>query len=340
MIDRSLLITPSFLPKLTGNAVTVDRISRGLYQSGINCLVIDLQSLEESAILALATEFQPQVIHNFHAYKAGLLGMKIKSMFHRPMITTMTGTDINIDIHDPTKLRDIMAVLAASDQITVFNDQARAGLVELGIAAARISVIHQSVSLPKQIPTDYRKELNVAPDVTVFLILGAIRRVKGISLALDVLEEVQAKKNELLLLIAGQPAEADEFELLMQRIRDRQWIKYLGAVPREKIGGLIESSDVLINTSFSESESNAMLEAMYFSRLVIARDIPGNASLLNEDSGLMFSNRQELMGHVLAIMSNRKKLEEKGLRSGELIKKNFGFEREVNSYLSLYRRIE
>ncbi len=337
MISRSLLITPSFFPRLTGNAVTVDRISRGLSQAGISCRVIDMQSVHESEILSLVDEFQPQVIHNFHAYKSGRTGLKIKGLIHKQMITTMTGTDINIDIHDPMKSQEIMAILAASNRITVFNDQALASLVERGVTAERINVIHQSIFLPPQVAIDYRQQLDIAPEAMVFLILGAIRRIKGLSLALDVIEEVQAKHSDLVLLIAGQSAEADEFELLKKRVNGRKWIKYLGAIPREKIGGLFQSADVLLNTSFSESESNAMLEAMYFSRLVIARDIAGNASLLDEDTGMLFSDKEHLLGNIYTVMNNRKIAEEKGLRARQRVVANFRWEQEINSYLSLYQ---
>lgn len=339
MIKRSLLITPSFFPQLTGNAVTVDRISRGLSQAGIDCRVMDLQKVQESEILPLLEEFQPQVIHNFHAYKSGRTGLKIKGLIQQPMITTMTGTDINIDIHDPLKAQEIMAVLAASDRITVFNDQALAGLVQLGVPAAKITVIHQSILLLPQTALDYRKELNIAPGSIVFLILGAIREVKGLSLALEVLEEAQGKYCDLALLIAGQQAEDREFELLLKRINNRQWIKYLGGVDRDKIDSLFQGADVLINASASESESNAMIEAMYFGRLVIARDIPGNASLLNEDTGLLFSDREGLMKHVLRVINNRNILKEKGLRARERVLKDFSPDQEMNAYLSLYRSI-
>ncbi|MDI6727058.1 MAG: hypothetical protein QMD32_08820, partial [Smithellaceae bacterium] len=98
MTLRSILITPTFFPRLTGNAVTVGRVSQGLSESGIACRVLDLEKTRESELVTLLEEFRPRVIHNFHACKSGRMGLEIRERLPVRMITTMTGTDINIDI--------------------------------------------------------------------------------------------------------------------------------------------------------------------------------------------------------------------------------------------------
>ncbi|MDZ4165541.1 MAG: glycosyltransferase, partial [Smithellaceae bacterium] len=337
MTLRSLLITPTFFPRLTGNAVTVGRVRQGLSESGITCRVLDLEKIRESELVTLLDEFQPRVIHNFHACKSGRMGLEIRERLPAWMITTMTGTDINIDIDDPVKGKEVMDVLAASDRITVFNDQALAKLVERGIPPQKVKVIHQSVLLPQQLEVDYRNEFNIYGGGLVFLLMGTIRRVKEFSLAIDVLSEAREKYRDIHLFIAGPPGEEEEFDRIMKRVANRDWIKYLGGVPREKIRGLFQAVDVLLNTSLSESESNAILEAMYFAKLVIARDIPGNASLINSGTGLLFNGRDDLLKQIVKVLDNRELAKEKGIRAKELVLTQFSYERERDSYLSLYR---
>lgn len=337
MTLRSLLITPTFFPRLTGNAVTVGRISQGLSEGGVSCRVLDLEKVQEQELFTLLEEFPPQIIHNFQTYRSGRTGLKIKERHPAWMITTMTGTDINLDIDDPLKAKEVLRVLAASDRITVFNDQALAKLVERGIAPYKVKVIHQSTLLPPQLDVDYRKEFPLREGGLVFLLMGTIRRVKEFSLAVDVLTEVREKYRDIQLLIAGPPGEEEEFDRIMKGIARREWIKYLGGVPRENIRSLFQAVDVLLNTSLSESESNAILEAMYFSKLVIARDIPGNASLINEGTGLLFGSRDDLLRQIVTVLDNRQLVNEKGLRARELVLAQFSYEKERSSYLSLYR---
>lgn len=339
MTIKTLLLTPSSYPRLTGNAVTVERIARGLSQEGVACLIIDLGITEEQTIVAAVADFRPDIIHNFHAFKAGPTGLQLKENFPQPMITTMTGTDVNIDIYDARKSPEITAVLAASDRITVFNGQARQNLVALGFAADKIDVIHQSVSLPPQEAADFAREFNITGDELVFLSLGGIRKVKAITFAVDVLEEVQNLTRNLVYIIAGPMIEEVEGERLRRRIDGREWIRLPGPIPREKISALFGAVDVFINTSVSESESNAILEAMYHAKPVVARAIAGNASLVNDETGVLFFHKNDLKAKIMELVADEGMIRQKGRKGRDQVLERFDFHREITSYLSLYRRL-
>jgi len=335
---RALLITPTYFPVLTGNAVTVERIAKGLREGGALCRILQVQRDHGNGIPEEISAFGPRVIHNFHAFKSGPLGLAIKKrLFPVPMITTLTGTDLNLDIHDPKKRDSIREVLAHSEAITVFNQPARDILQAFGIPSDKVRVIHQSVSLPPQQFKDYRSLLKIPPDAMVFLLIGAIRGVKAFGVAVEVLKEVKAGRSDLHLLIAGPVVEQEEFAGIKRLIEGSRWISYLGEVPRENIESLFLAAEVVVNTSLSESEPNSILEALNFGKIVIARDIPGNSSLIKTgETGFAFQNSAKLKDMIVHVLDNYEKLGQMKGKAKKLAAV-YSYEREKAAYLELYR---
>ncbi len=337
---KSLLLTPTYFPRLTGNAVTAERISCEISRGGIICKIIDLSSIRETVLIERALEFAPDVIHNFHAWKSGRAGLKIKNLLDVPMITTITGTDINVDLDDCRKKEAILDVLAGSDCITVFNEQARAALLKHSVPLARIKVIHQSVLFPRQKKRDFRKPLGISGDTAVFLLLGSIRKIKNPRHAIEALEKARAKAPRLHLLIAGSVLERREFVKMQRLIGDKTWITRLGEIPREHIRSLFRSVDFLLNTSSSESEANAVMEAMSCRTIVIGKDIPGNASLLTDETALLFRSRSELSAKILYALANRDRLEGMREKAKQALKAEpFRCATEGKKYLEAYHEV-
>jgi len=336
---KALLLTPTYFPQLTGNAVTVDRISKHLSQAGITFSVLNLSQLKKEQVIREALLFQPDIIHAFHAYKSGRIAQWVKKRAGSHLITTMTGTDLNIDLKSAKKKKLVLEVLENSDAITVFNEAAHAVLLEAGIPKEKITIIHQSVSFPKTPYKDFRQLLNISQDKVVFLMVGAIRRIKNMELAFAVLKELKHRFPGIHLIIAGPVIEDDAFRKLQLHIAGENWVNYMGEVPRENIRSLFLSADVFLNTSFSESESNAMLEALSCRMIVVGKDIPGNSSLLTNDTGFLFSNKKDLYRKMIYIMNNLKSLSSMRQNAAARAAIDFQYAKEQDGYLELYKII-
>ena len=336
---KALLLTPTYFPQLTGNAVTVHRISTGLTQTGIDCRIVDLSQTAGIDLLDLAGAFSPDIIHSFHAFKTGRSGSLLKKVLGVPLVTTLTGTDINIDLKDRERRQVIRDVLAMSDKITVFNDHAYSVLVRNSILRGKISVIHQSVLLPDTKLIDYRAQYGVTEQEVIFLMSGGIRRVKRIGYAIDVLTEVKKVRPDIRLFIAGLILEGDEYQRIEKRIRRLPWITYLGQIPREEIPSLLQSVDIVLNTSASESEANALLEAFYFHKTVIARSVPGNASLLTDRTSFPFRNKKEFYEKILYVLAHPEALAQLHQASDRMMQTVFSFDRERAAYASVYESL-
>jgi L-malate glycosyltransferase len=336
---KALLLSPTYFPQLTGNAVTVHRIATGLAQEGVECRVLDLSQISGVDLLDAAGSFIPDIIHNFHAYKSGRAGLLLKKILGVPMITTLTGTDINVDLKGDEKAKTIRDVLEASDIITVFNDYAFSVLRKHGVPSKKIRIIHQSVLLEEKSTVDYRSLYGVGKEDILFLMSGGIRRIKHIGYAIDVLKEVKKVRPQLRLFIAGLVLEQEEYDRLEKRMQHLPWITYLGQVSRTGIPSLLKSVDVVLNTSASESAANALLEACACRRIVIARRIPGNASLLTDQTGFLFRNRREFYEKVIYVIDHPAALERIRHEADRLMRTIFSFSGEKAGYAAVYEAL-
>jgi len=334
---KALLLTPTYFPQLTGNAVTVNRISTGLSQKGVECRIINLSQTAGLELMDAAGSFCPDVIHSFHAYKTGRTGVLLKKILGVPLITTMTGTDINVDLKDRDRKKTIREVLSASDTVTVFNEHAFAVLRKQGIPEGKIRIIHQSVLPPdNNNTTDYRMLYGVDQKDRLFLMSGGLRRIKHIGYAIDVLTDVKKIRPHLRLFIAGSVLEPEEYLKIEKKVRRRPWITYLGEVKRADMPALLKGVDVVLNTSASESEANALLEAFYYRKIVIARNIPGNASLLTDKTSFLFRNRKEFYEKILYVIDQPAAWERVRRESDRLMSAVFSFQREQAGYSTVY----
>lgn len=92
----------------------------------------------------------------------------------------------------------------------------------------------------------------------------------------------------------------------------------------------------VVNSSVSEGMSAAILEAMDLGVPVLARDIPGNAAVVqHEFTGLLYSSPQEFVHQSHRLLSDHK-LRERVVRNGKLyVEEHHGLNQERETYRRL-----
>ena len=147
MAPRVAVLTPFASPSVRGNAITVERIARGLRQRDVELRVWDLSVAPEGAADHQITQYAPALIHAFHALHAGPAALRLARRAEVPLLVTVTGTDVNHDLFDEDTAPIVRRVLEGATAVSVF-DESMASLIvqELPELAARIVVIPQSVA--------------------------------------------------------------------------------------------------------------------------------------------------------------------------------------------------
>jgi L-malate glycosyltransferase len=342
MTGRAALLTPFGVPSVRGNAVTVDRIARGLRAAGISLRVWDLSATPEATLEAEVAAYDPTLVHAFHAYRVGPLALRLARGARVPLIVTVTGTDANHDLFDSHRAAGVRRVLEGASAVVVFHQSiaARIGGVVPDVAA-RVVVIPQSVHLPHANPFDLEGQWPLPPDRVLFLFPGGIRMVKNSLLPLKAFESLVARRPSVRLLYVGPILDPAEGDALRRALRDRPWARHLGVVRHDRMRSLLEQSDVVINASLSEGGmANSVLEAMAMGRPVLASAIEGNRSLVEHGvTGFLFRDETELAERAEQLVDDadlRKRLGEAGQARLYAL---YPPDREIDGYRDLYHRL-
>lgn len=109
---RVLLVAPHPLEQPRGNSVTLERIARGLRQHGVRVGLLGPGQLPPRGRFDL--------VHAFHAYRAGPRALALAERMNVPCVVSLTGTDVNRDLKAPGRRHIVRRVLAKAAAVIVF----------------------------------------------------------------------------------------------------------------------------------------------------------------------------------------------------------------------------
>ena len=336
------MLTPFAFPSVRGNAITVERIARGLRDRGVELEVWDLSRMSEPVIEREVEAFRPGLVHGFHAYRVGPLALRLARRLEVPLAVTITGTDANHDLFDPARAAVVRHVLEGAAAVAVFHDSIGTRIVgALPDLAPRIVPIPQATRLVDGVPFDMATYWALPPSTVLFVFPAGIRMVKEPQRPLAAFDRLTRRRPEVRLLYAGPVIDPDEGAALAHALARRPWARHVGAVPHAQMASLLARADVVLNCSISEGGmANSVLEALAVGRAVLASDIEGNRSLIDDCiTGLLFRDDAELEAQAERLAGDPGLRARLGAAGRALVESRFPPEREIDAYLKLYTRL-
>ena len=339
---RAALLTPFDFPSVRGNAITVNRVAHGLRERGVELRVWDCSIISASRLEAEVEAYRPRLIHAFHAYRVGPLALRLARSLEVPLLVTITGTDGNHDLFDAERAQTVRRVLEGAAAVAVFHDSMQEKIVRaLPDLAARMVVIPQSVRLEAGPLYPLAERLKLPADAVIFLFPAGIRMVKNPFFPLHPFDDLARRFPMVRLLYAGPILDHAEGERLLDALAGRPWAAYLGVVPHRQMRSLLEAAHVVLNCSISEGGmANSVLEAMACARPVLASNIEGNRSLVDDGvSGFLFADPEEFEAKAVRLVEDPALRRRMGVAGQSRTLALYPPEREIESYLAQYRRM-
>lgn len=318
---RILILAPTVLPAVTGNAVTVERWRRFLVERGMSVQVLAVGRLGATDCLEVIDTFKPDVIHAHHVSRSGLFLLD-QSITHRcahvPLVVSPAGTDIFDHPRSSGGQRErVMEVFARASVIVTQGSWAADRVAEF-LPDFRDRILH----VPKAFCWfgnsifDLREVSGWKAQDLVFFLPAGIRPVKGNLECLQAFETIHTLRPHVRVVFAGpllDPRYAARFKKTIKGLGG--FARWIAMIPPEAMHSAYRTSDVVLNTSFSEGLSNALIEAVAAGRPILASDIPGNRwPVLGEaadlPAGLLFDvfDRDDFTKKALKL------IDEEGLR--------------------------
>ena len=278
---RILILTPTALPTITGNAITAERWRGSLSKKGLVVKVLATQNVGTEDLAEQIRQFRPDLIHAHHAFRTGTLlldPLTASECRHVPLVVSPSGTDINLDMGADSRRESIVTVCRTARVIVALGPE-----MEQRLRSFLPDLVDRIVHVPKayswigQDDYDLRGAVGFQPGDFIFFLPAGVRPVKGNLECLAPMERVYSARPRSRIVFAGpelDPDYADRFQKQLKRLS--AFARWVPSIPPQAMRSAYESADVVLNTSFSEGLSNVLIEAIAVGRPVLASNVPGN----------------------------------------------------------------
>lgn len=322
---------------LRGNSIAAERLSGWLSHYGVSVRFFSLyEGHNKTRIINHLCKFQPDFLHGFHACKTGPLVKEISGELHIPYIISMRGTDAYEDAMKKAPCKKMSSVLKDACCIVVFHPFMKKTLLNMFPSVKnKIKIISQGVDISSPLKRNPRAKENAK--TVSFGYAGGIRKLKGIHLILTALKKVHRNYSNIRFYMAGPVIEDHYAKTILKEIHSLPWSTYLGEIPHKNMSSFYNLIDVYVNASISEGASNAVLEAMWFKKCVLASRAEGNRAIIrNAKNGYLFSSSADLARKSEFLITHPESRESTGSAAEQFVKHFHSAEQEAKKYYYLY----
>jgi len=203
-----------------------------------------------------------------------------------PVVITARGSDTSQLPHFAAPRRLIRAALREADALIAVSAGLAEGLIELGAAPEKVTVLRNGVDLVRFTPPADRDALRMELDLSgpTILSVGHLIERKAHHQVIGALAELPGAS----LLIAGEGPERRALTALAERLGVARRVHLLGARPHGELAKLYGAADALVLASTREGWANVMLEAMACGTPVVAGPAWGSREAISApEAGLV-----------------------------------------------------
>jgi glycosyltransferase involved in cell wall biosynthesis len=229
------------------------------------------------------------LIDAHYFYPDGVAAAWLGRKLGKPVVITARGTDINLIPRFALPRKMIQNAAAAAAGIIAVSQALKDAMVELGVAADKITVLRNGVDLELFHPRG-REEARAKFGLTrrTLVSVGLLIERKGHELIIGALPDLPDTE----LLIAGDGEEREKLKALAVKLGVGARVRFLGSVPHRELQKLYVAADALVLASSREGWPNVLLEAMACGTPVVASNIWGNPEVVaTPDAGVLMAAR-------------------------------------------------
>jgi N-acetyl-alpha-D-glucosaminyl L-malate synthase BshA len=297
-------------------------------------------------IREVAVQHNLDIVHSHYAIPYATSAFLAKEMLKTvgrdlKTITTLHGTDITLVGVMPSFYEITRFSISVSDAITAVSRFLERQTIEAFRIERPIRVIHNFVDCNEFRPSrnEEMRARYAKADERLIVHVSNFRKVKNLPAVVEVFCKVRESQPTKLLLVGDGP----ELETVERAVTERgvsSDVVFLGE--QEFIAGVLPAGDVFLLPSEHESFGLAALEAMSCGLPVVASNIGGLHEVIQDgETGFLFDPHDVagMSDVILRLFGDEEWRRAVGLKARERAKRDFGKDRIVGEYMSLYEEL-
>lgn len=278
-----------------------------------------------------------------HGFKPSIIGLFLKFFCKIKWICFMHGTTAE---NFKVKLYHFIdnCVQLFSDRVVIVTKKQR-GKIFGGKNIKRVRVIHNAVNIEKPAKlsktfTSIHDKYGINHKNKIITAIGRFSHEKGFDILVDSFEIVSREYKNAVLVLLGDGPEKDKINLQIseKNLKEKVLLPGFSKTP----GDFIQYSDMIVLPSRSEGIPNVALEAMAFSKPVVATDVGGNAEVINHGiSGIIVPSEDiySLSTAMLEILKHEKYADQLAKNGNRRVKQFFSPKVRVDLIFKLYQEV-
>jgi len=287
--------------------------------------------------------------HNEHSF-AAIAALFLKRRLNIPLVLTHHGKlifgsflpDIATKLYDRT-IGNI--ILKHADKVIVNSPSDANRIRRAGIDERNLVVIPNAIDRQHWIPyldqdcQEFKRCYNLLGK-KVILFTGQIIKRKGIDYLLRALPMVVKSHSDAICLFVGDGSHKTQAEALAKQLEIEAHVQFTGTVSVSDLAMAYKSSDVYVLPSLSEGLPTSLMEALIFSKPVVATNIEGVRDFFSEVALLVPpQNADELSSAILKVLNDQMLATKLGEEGKRLVNSRFTWERSAKEILSVYEEV-
>lgn len=229
------------------------------------------------------------VIDAHYFYPDGVAAALLGRALGRPVVISARGTDVNLLPEYPWPRRQILWAAAQASAIVSVSEALKRRMIEIGVAADKITVLRNGVDAELFAPVDrdrVRAELGLSRPTLVAV--GNVLVSKGQDTAIRSLTILK----DWELLIVGAGADEAAFQRLAGEIGVADRVRFVGRVKQDELARYFGAADISVLASLREGWPNVLLESMACGTPVVATDVGGVPEIITKpETGRIMKDR-------------------------------------------------
>jgi teichuronic acid biosynthesis glycosyltransferase TuaC len=227
------------------------------------------------------------LIHAHFTWPSGYIGVRLKEKYGKPVITTIHENgdwfDREVEMNHPL----INTAWSGADALIRVNRKDVPVLKRYNEQVYSIPNGFSSAFHP--IDTTVARERPGLPrDPKVIFTLGNLIKRKGFNYLIDAMEQVCNQRDDVLCFIGGAGPEEGNLQGQIDRLDLGEKVKLLGSVPSDILPLWMNTCDIFVLPSLSESFGVVQIEAMACGKPVVsARNRGSEEIIISDEHGLL-----------------------------------------------------
>jgi glycosyltransferase involved in cell wall biosynthesis len=278
-----------------------------------------------------------------HCFDPTFIGLIAARIARVPFVFTRHHSDHNIRLGKRWHTAIDAWCARRADHVIAVSEVTRRIMIEIEkVPSNQITVIYNGMEPLREASwesvTKLKQELNLT-DEPVVLMLGRLHEEKGHRFLFDAIPQIVSRVGPTVFLLAGDGPHRPDLEAEVQKRNFNGAVRFLGR--REDVPELMALSSIVVLPSLAESFGFTLLEAMSVGKPVVASTTGGIPEVVRDgETGLLVppGDGRALADGICQVLENLERARLMG-EAGRLRAASFTFERMMDGYETIYRRV-